>query len=66
MTGIPDELISPKAVAAELGISYRKVQALIADGTLPHYRLGRDPRSGYRIGRSDLDHYKSTLRPENQ
>lgn len=64
MTGIPDELLSPKQVAAELGISYSKIRQLIADRVLPHYKLGDDPRAGYRIGRADLDAYKDSLRPK--
>jgi len=43
-------LLTTKATAEKLGVSVRRVQAMITDGSLPAFKLGRD----YVINESDL------------
>ncbi len=44
------ELLTTKEAAEKLGVSVRRVQAMITDGSLPASKLGRD----YIINASDL------------
>lgn len=44
-------LLTTKETAEKLGVSVRRVQAMITDGTLPASKLGRD----YVIKESDLN-----------
>ena len=47
-------LLTTKDVAEKLGVSVRRVQAMITDGNLPATKLGRD----YVIKESDLKFVK--------
>jgi len=44
-------LITTKEAAEKLGVSVRRVQAMITDGTLPAVKLGRD----YVVKETDLE-----------
>ena len=48
------ELLTTKETAEKLGVSVRRVQAMITDGILPATKLGRD----YVIKESDLESVK--------
>lgn len=48
------ELLTTKETAEKLGVSVRRVQAMITDGSLPATKLGRD----YVIKESDLESVK--------
>jgi excisionase family DNA binding protein len=45
------KLLTTKEVAEKLGVSVRRVQAMISDSVLPATKLGRD----YLVKESDLD-----------
>ncbi len=45
------DLLTTKETAEKLGVSIRRVQAMITDGSLPATKLGRD----YIIKESDLE-----------
>ena len=45
------KLLTTKETADKLGVSVRRVQAMITDGSLPASKLGRD----YVIKESDLE-----------
>lgn len=45
------KLLTTKETAVKLGVSVRRVQAMITDGSLPASKLGRD----YIINESDLE-----------
>lgn len=45
------KLLTTKETADKLGVSVRRVQAMITDGSLPASKLGRD----YVIQESDLE-----------
>lgn len=50
-----DGYITTQDAAEELGVSIRRVQALIASGRLPAQRVGSGVRAIYLIARADLD-----------
>ncbi len=49
------KLLTTKETADKLGVSVRRVQAMITDGSLPASKLGRD----YVIKESDLEVVKA-------
>ncbi len=49
------ELLTTKETAEKLGVSVRRVQAMITDGSLPATKFGRD----YMVKESDLESVKN-------
>jgi excisionase family DNA binding protein len=56
-----------RTAAEKLGLCPSVVYSLVASGTLPHYRLGKQPGKGaIRISEADLDAFLKTRKREKE